>query len=95
LSDERFVEVFIRSRQSKFGSKRLAHELKERGIDPSLVSASVRSATQDERELAKALWQQKFGTLPENAKEKARQIRFLQNRGFTLETILKLLGGRW
>jgi len=38
-----------------------------------------------------ALWQRRFGTPPANDREKARQIRFLQSRGFALSAIFKLL----
>ena len=38
-----------------------------------------------------ALWRRRFGTPPANDKEKARQVRFLQSRGFSLSAIIKLL----
>ena len=38
-----------------------------------------------------ALWRRRFGTPPANDKEKARQVRFLQSRGFALSAIIKLL----
>ena len=38
-----------------------------------------------------ALWQRRFGTAPANDREKARQVRFLQSRGFELSAIFKLL----
>jgi len=38
-----------------------------------------------------ALWRRKFGTAPANDRDKARQVRFLQSRGFSLSAILKLL----
>ena len=38
-----------------------------------------------------ALWQRRFGTPPANDSEKARQIRFLQSRGFELSAIFKML----
>src|SRR5208282_4052640 len=42
------------------------------------------------RRIAREVWRRKFGALPANARDKARQIRFLQGRGFDLEIILKL-----
>ena len=38
-----------------------------------------------------ALWQRRFGRAPADEREKARQVRFLQSRGFALSAILKLL----
>jgi regulatory protein len=37
------------------------------------------------------LWRRRFGAPPANDKEKARQVRFLQSRGFSLSAIFKLL----
>ena len=42
---------------------------------------------------AREVWQRKFGTLPQDEKEKARQIRFLQSRGFGLDVIFQVLRG--
>ena len=38
-----------------------------------------------------ALWRRRFGAPPANDREKARQVRFLQSRGFALSAIFKLL----
>ena len=40
---------------------------------------------------AQAIWMKKFGRLPRNANERARQVRFMQSRGFTLETVLRII----
>jgi regulatory protein len=37
------------------------------------------------------VWQRKFGSLPQDAKEKAKQMRFLQSRGFSMEVIFKVM----
>jgi regulatory protein len=42
-------------------------------------------------EAAIAVWRRKFPTPPTTSAERARQIRFLQGRGFALETILKVI----
>ncbi|MDP1940194.1 MAG: RecX family transcriptional regulator [Gallionella sp.] len=42
-------------------------------------------------ESARGVWQRKFGILPQDDKEKARQIRFLQTRGFGFDAIFKVL----
>jgi regulatory protein len=43
-----------------------------------------------ELERARKIWRRKFSEPPANQKEKARQIRFLQHRGFTNETIKQI-----
>jgi hypothetical protein len=44
--------------------------------------------------ISNGLWQRRFGAAPANDREKARQVRFLQSRGFELSAILKLLRTR-
>ncbi len=38
-----------------------------------------------------ALWRQRFGTAPANERDKARQVRFLQARGYGLSVALRVL----
>jgi regulatory protein len=45
----------------------------------------------DELERARAVWAKKFSAAPADAREWARQARFLQSRGFSTEIIRKLL----
>jgi len=42
-------------------------------------------------EAARGVWQRKFGALPQDASEKARQVRFLQSRGFGFDVIFQVL----
>lgn len=44
-----------------------------------------------ELKAVRGVWQSKFGALPQDVKEKARQMRFLQARGFSLDVIFKVL----
>jgi len=84
-SDERYTEAFIsmRKRQGK-GPVRIALELKEKGISATLIDTYLDAADPDWFELASAEKQKRFGAAaPANMKEKARQVRFLQYRGFT------------
>lgn len=83
-SDERFVDAFIRSRinQGK-GPAKIRADLRERGVRGALVGAGLEAADQDWYELARDVRVKKFGAeRPGDFKEKARQMRFLQSRGF-------------
>jgi len=42
-------------------------------------------------ERARAAWSRKFSAAPANAKEWARQARFLQSRGFASDIVRRLL----
>ena len=91
LSDARAATQFVHAKRSRFGTQRIAHELRQRGIGEELISAALPALKESEPEAAREVWQRKFGSLPQDAKEKARQVRFLQSRGFSLETIFKVL----
>jgi regulatory protein len=91
LSDRRFAESWVADHRSKSGPVKLAFELRQRGVADCIIEA-VLSATRDsELERAREVWQKKFGTPAVNMQEKARQIRFLQSRGFHSETIRELV----
>jgi len=83
-SDTRFVESFVQSRvrQGK-GPVRIRAELSQKGVADGLVDAAIDAADVDWRALARDVRQRKFGgDRPANFRDKARQMRFLQYRGF-------------
>jgi regulatory protein len=83
-SDQRFVDMFIQSRihQGK-GPLRVRADLRERGIEDGMIDNGLAQAGQDWYALAREVWGKKFGPgRPEGFNEKARQMRFLQSRGF-------------
>lgn len=91
LSAERMLEQVIHMRKSKFGSQRIVHELREKGIAENLIAAALPNIKETEQESAREVWRKKFGAIPADAKELGRQMRFLMGRGFTAEVIHKVL----
>ena len=88
-SDRRFVEAFIHSRirQGK-GPLRIHADLGQQGIPAGLVDELLETAGADWCELAREARVKKFGrSLPTEFKDKARQMRFLQYRGFEPDQI--------
>ena len=88
-SDSRFVEAFVRSRigQGK-GPARIRAELREHGVNDGLIGEGLENAEQDWYALALEVRLKKFGAgRPNDFKEKARQMRFLQSRGFDTDQI--------
>ena len=88
-SDERFTEAFIRSRinQGK-GPARIRADLREKGIGDGVIAAGLEDAGQSWYDLAVEVRFKKFGAAsPRDYKEKARQMRFLQSRGFEQDHI--------
>ncbi|MDH5766148.1 MAG: recombination regulator RecX [Gammaproteobacteria bacterium] len=89
LSDERFAETYINMRRQRgYGPLRIAQELKERGVDSEL---SVRYLEGLENEWQTVMIQQyskKYGNEAiDEFKEKAKRMRFLQGRGYSLDMI--------
>ncbi len=89
LSNSRFAEAFVHSRfQRGTGPQKIHAELRERGIDDGLIDDSIAGYDQQWRERVREVREKKFGAhLPGDYKERARQMRFLQQRGFTSEQI--------
>jgi len=91
LSDARALDQTVNIRRTRFGPQRIAHELKQKGISDDLISAALPQLKQGELEAARVVWQKKFASPPQDQKEKAKQMRFLQSRGFSTEVILKVM----
>jgi len=91
LSDARAATQFVHAKRSRFGTQRITHELRQKGIAEELISAALPALKESELAAARDVWQRKFGTAPQDEKEKAKQVRFLQSRGFSLGAIFKVL----
>lgn len=91
LSNERFAEQVTQMRRSKFGSRRIVHELKEKGVEEHVIADILPELKVTDFETARHIWQKKFGTPPGDFKERGKQIRFMMNRGFSLDTINTVL----
>lgn len=92
LSDQRYASQRVAARGSRFGNARLKQELRTHGVGDEDIAAAV-EAGGDERERCRAVWQKKFGTFPGSAEERAKQMRFLQYRGFSADAIRHVLRG--
>ncbi len=93
LSDARYVEARLNARGARYGNRRLSQELRARGVDAALVETAL-AACGDEVARALQVWQRRFGALPpaQDAAGRAKQVRFLMRRGFSGETIRRVLG---
>lgn len=84
-SDERFTQAFIamRQRQGK-GPVIIRIELREKGVASELISNFVDDSDPLWFELVQDVWLKKFrGASPADSRERAKQMRFLQSRGFS------------
>ena len=95
LSDERFVEAYIRARADRgYGPLRIRAELKERGVDDELILARLDARDPQWLQRLRGVWAKRFdGIRAEDFAARARQMRFLQARGFTAEQIRIVMDG--
>jgi regulatory protein len=90
LSDARAAGAYVRSHGARLGAAGLRQNLRTRGLDPELADSDI-AELGSELERARLVWAKKFSSPPGDAREWARQARFLQSRGFTSDIIRKLL----
>lgn len=94
LSDARYLESFVRMRANAgYGPLRIREELAQRGLDREAIELALRKSGFDWSVQLYDVWERKFGELPADQREKARQGRFLSYRGYPLEMIGRLLRG--
>jgi len=95
LSDARFAEVFARSRSHKgFGAARIAQELRMRGVTDEQIAPVLSDAKETWRAQIAHVRRKRFGeALPQTNADRAKQARFLLQRGFTSEQVRAVLRG--
>lgn len=91
LSERRLVEQVAHARRGKFGSRRIRQELLDKGVAEETIAGAMPDLAAGDLEAARVIWCGKFGSPARNRSERARQVRFLQGRGFALDTIMKVI----
>ena len=96
LSEARYLESFVSYRaRSGYGPARIREELSQRGLQRADIELALRECGISWQTQLEDTWRRKFaGKLPEDAKERARQGRFLSYRGYTMDMIGRVLSGR-
>ena len=95
LSDARYLESFIRMRANAgYGPVRIREELAQRGLAREAIEQALRGSGFDWNAQLYEVWLRKFGELPGDQRERARQGRFLSYRGYSMEMIGRVLRGR-
>ena len=95
LNDQSFAETYARLRQEneKLGARRVKQDLKQKGVNDTLIAETLnaRYAQTNEEALAREHLDRKRIKKPENPKETARVMRRLVTAGFSATTIYKIL----
>jgi regulatory protein len=64
----------------------LKQDLRQHGVGDEDIAVALPEGG-DETERCHVVWTRKFGELPATQEERAKQMRFLQYRGFSAEAI--------
>lgn len=91
-SDFRFTEAFVRQRfQVGMGPLKIRFELRQKGIDDAITETLLDPLSERWDDSMKKQRARRFGeTLPEDNAARMKQARFLQNRGFSPESVMRL-----
>src|SRR3954468_664758 len=77
IDEQRVVDSLLHRRAPRLGAARIRHELQAKGLDAERVAAALAGLRATEVERAREVWRRKFGQLPADAAERAKQARFL------------------
>ena len=94
LSEERFAAAVVRARASRYGDARLKQDLKSRGATPRCDRGRARCSPRvGTGASARGLDPSLPAAPPASLQERARQVRFLEARGFSAAVIRRVLTG--
>ena len=92
LSDVRYADALVRKRTGHYAQRSIAQELKRAGVSEDVTAAALPAVDPDQEfASALALCRRKFRRAPVEQKEKARQLRFLLSRGYSLNLALRVV----
>jgi regulatory protein len=96
LSEARAADQIVHSKRGRFGMARIRQALIEKGVPPDLIANALQALKETEVEAARSVWSRKFSAMASTsatAAERARQVRFLQSRGFSLDVAMRVVRG--
>ncbi|HUP95082.1 MAG TPA: recombination regulator RecX [Burkholderiales bacterium] len=93
LSESRAIEQIVHAKRSRFGTARIRQALMAKGVSNESMAPALENLKETEVEAARAVWARKFKTAPGTAADRARQVRFLQSRGFSLDIAMRVVRG--
>jgi regulatory protein len=107
IDAQRVVDSIVHQRAGKLGVARIRQELQHKGVAADESAAALAALQATELERARQVWRKKFGRRDGDgggddsgagaskpaASQRARQMRFLASRGFTGDTIRRVVSG--
>ena len=91
-SDHRFAESYVNHRvNAGIGPVKIRFELRQKGVSDDLADEFLQPLSDGWETLMQQQRVKKFGpTIPADYKTCMKQARFLQNRGFSAESVMRL-----
>ena len=91
-SDERFTEAYVHHRvNAGVGPLKIRYELRQKGIDDTLADTCLEPLDGEWDAMMRAQRERKYGSaIPADYGARMKQARFLQNRGFSPESVMRL-----
>ena len=91
-SDERFTEAYVHHRvNAGIGPVKIRYELRQKGIDEALAEIFLQAMEGEWDDMMREQRARKYGeTIHAGYSERMKQARFLQNRGFSPESVMRL-----
>ena len=91
-SDIRFTEAYIHQRfEAGMGPLKIRFELRQKGIDDAVAETFLDPLSDRWEESMNRQRSRRFGeAIPQDYAERMKQARFLQNRGFSPESVMRL-----
>ncbi len=89
LDDFRFAEAYIRMRSNRgYGPLRIQNELHHRGVSGDISNEIINTMENEWQSLVISVRKKRFGSnTPKDFNERAKQMRFLEYRGFRHDQI--------
>jgi regulatory protein len=94
LREERYAERFVTQKSGRGrGPVRIRMDLRQKGVDAEAIDTALKESDVDWTAAARATRIRRFGPeMPADRRERAKQARFLQYRGFSSDQIRAALG---
>ena len=89
LSNHRFAELRAHVLSRKYGAAKIRQDLKSKGVDEELAERATTGM--DEVERARQILARKYRDHGRTREERAKRARFLQSRGFSYDTIYRVV----
>jgi len=94
LSQERFAESLINRRAARYGNSRVVAELQQHGVNGEALAELKSHLADSETARACEVWRRKFGSIAVDAAGRAKQMRFLLQRGFSQRAVRVAMQGQ-